>query len=164
MKTEINKEFFGRHLFVAILMIGLGGWFGYDGFVRYPATSAHDLYVSIEKSEPAEGVDLEAFKAQKTKTQHGLMALALLAGAAVGLHLFAVSRFRLEFDDDGFVFDGKRYAYGDVATVDDSAWERKGISVVGAGGRKIKLDSWHHKGVKEFHEKLSAKRGAAVKA
>lgn len=154
MKTKLNREFLARHLFVTVLMLALGAWFGYDGFVRYPSTPAHDLYVSIEKSEPPVGADLEAFKAQKTKTQHGLMALAILAGIAVGAHLFAVSRFSLSFDDDGFEIGGRRFAYADVKSIDDSAWKKKGISVIACGGGKVKLDSWHHTGVKEFHERL----------
>ena len=136
-------------------MVALGAWFGYDGFVRYPATPARDLYVSIEKSEPPIGTNLEAFKAQKTKTQHGLMALALLAGLAVGAHLFAVSRFSLSFDDNGFETGGRRFRYADIESIDDSAWQKKGISVISCGGLKIKLDSWHHTGIKEFHEKMS---------
>ena len=55
MKLKINSEYATRHLFVTLLMIGLGGWFGYDGFVRYPATSADALYRSIEKSARRRG-------------------------------------------------------------------------------------------------------------
>ena len=78
------------------------------------------------------------------------MVLAFLASALVGGHLWAVSRLRFAFDDDGFVFRGKRTAYGDVKTVDRSKWEKKGIVKVDG----ITLDAWHHTGVKEFEEKL----------
>ena len=30
---KLNREFFLRHLGVALLMFGLGCWFGYDGYV-----------------------------------------------------------------------------------------------------------------------------------
>ena len=157
MQTKLNREFLVRHLFVAVLMTGLGCWFGYDGLVRYPATDVKALYVSIEKADPPATMtleDLEKFKAQKTKTQHGFMVLALLAGAAVAAHLFAVSRFRLSFDDTGFEYGGRRFSYSDISGVDDSAWKKKGVSVVSAGAVRFKADAWHHVGVKEFHGKL----------
>lgn len=158
MELKLNREFLLRHLFVAVLMAGLACWFGYDGFVRYPRSDARDLYVSIEGSEPPAGLDLEAFKAQKTKSQHGFALLSLLASAAVALHLLAVSRLRLRFDEDGFDFGGRRRAYGDVASVDDSKWESKGISKVTlADGARVVVDSWHHEGAKEFHEMLIGK-------
>ena len=164
MRVRLNREFLVRHLFVVLLMFALGAWFGYDGIVRYPATPAHDLYVSIEKSEPPPGVNLEAFKAQKEKTQIGLMLLSVLAGAAVGAHLYAVSRFRLFFTETGFAYRGRRYRYDDVTGLDDSQWKRKGISVVSCGDVKVKVDSWHHSGIKQFHECVAdavSRRGGA---
>ena len=161
MKLRLNREFFLRHLFVAVFLAGLSCWFGYDGFVRYPRTDARELYVSIEGSEPPSGCDLEAFKAQKTKSQHGFAFLALLASAIVSLHLLAVSRLRVSYDDGGFVFGGKGYAYGDVKSVDDSAWEAKGRSKAAlSDGRTLVLDSWHHVGAKERHALIAAERSA----
>ncbi len=158
MKFKLNREFLLRHLFVAVLMAGLGVWFGYDGLVKYPGTDARALYVSIEGSEPPEGVDLEAFKAQKTRSQHGFALLALLASAVVGGHLFAVSRLRLSFDDEGFDYAGRRRSWGDVERVDDRKWKGKGISTVFlSGGGRIVVDSWHHVGAEEFHARLASK-------
>jgi hypothetical protein len=151
MKLKLNGEFLARHLFVTVLMAALGGWFAYDGFVKYPATPAAKLYESIEGSAPGEGVDLEKFKQQKIQTQMGFTLLAFLASLAVGGHLLAVSRFDFEFDDNGFTFRGKRYSYSDVTDVDRSRWEKKGIIVVNG----IKLDAWHHVGVKEFEKLIS---------
>ena len=161
MKVSLNGEYARNHLFVTVLMAGLGCWFAYDGLVKYPATPARELYASIEKSEPAASMTdaaLEAFKSQKTKTQHGFAALAFLAAAVVGLRLLASARFRFEFDDDGFAVGGERHAYADVADVDDGEWEKKGITRLRlASGRRVALDAWHHQGVKEFHEALCAK-------
>ena len=39
-RLKLNPEFFYRHLAVCILMLGMGCWFGYDGFVAYPKTPA----------------------------------------------------------------------------------------------------------------------------
>ena len=75
---------------------------------------------------------------------------AFLAAAAVGGHLWAVSRLRFSFDDEGYVHNGRRTAYGDIKTVDRSKWEKKGIVKVDG----ITLDAWHHVGVKEFEKRL----------
>lgn len=151
MKLKINAEFARRHLFVTVLMAGLGCWFAYDGYVGYPETPAARLYETIEGSAAPEGYDLEKFKAQKIQTQKGFTLLAFLASLAVGVHLLAVYSFKFEFDDEGFVFRGKRYSYSDISKVDRSRWEKKGIVVVDG----IKLDAWHHNGVKEFEKRLS---------
>lgn len=137
-KLKVNPEFFRRHLFVTVLMAGLGGWFGYDGFVKYPAES--DEYFA--------GLHLE--KATAIERQKQFMALSLLASLAVGLHLLKVCRFRFEYDEDGFVHNGVRRAYKDVKTVDRSKWDKKGIVKVDG----IVLDAWHHLGVKEVAARL----------
>lgn len=146
MKLKLNGEFAKRHVGVALLMLGLSCWFGYDGFVRYPATPAAELYKSIEGSDAPEGFNLEGFKRQKTQTQYGFTVLSLLAAIIIGGHVWLLSKFNFEFDDTGFTFAGKRFAYSDIKRVDRSKWASKGIIVVNG----IKLDAWHHAGVKEF--------------
>ena len=160
MKLRLNPEFFRRHLFVTVLMAGLGGWFAWDGLVRYPATPARELFTRIEKAEPPADADLEAFKAQKIQTQYGFAALALAAAAAVGLHLLAVARFAFAFDEDGFVWQDRRHAFAEITRVDDAQWEKKGITRIFFGKTSLALDAWHHVGVREFHERLRA-AGAA---
>ena len=150
MKLKLNPEFRNRHLFVAVLMLGLACWFGYDGFVGYPRASAHDLYVKIEAAEPDPQADLEAFKAQKIKTQYGFTLLAFAASAAVALHLLAVARLDFSFDEGGFTCAGERHAFADIASVDDALWKSKGIMRITFGGRTVTLDAWHHLGVREF--------------
>ena len=152
MKLKLNSEYAMRHLFVTLLMVGLCCWFGYDGFVRYPATPAAELYKSIEGSDAPDGFDLEAFKAQKTKAQYGFTFLTLFVALVVGSRLAKSARFQFEFDDEGYVYRGRRHAYADIKKVDRSKWEKKGIIKVNG----IELDSWHHLGVKEFVAKLDA--------
>ncbi len=151
-KLTLNREYAMRHLFVVVLMTGLCCWFGYDGFVRYPATPAAELYRTIEGREASEGCDLEAFKAQKIKTQYGFTILAFFAALIVGSNLLKSYKFDFEFDDEGFVHEGKRRAYSDIKNVDRSNWEKKGIVKVDG----ITLDAWHHVGVSEFVEKLKS--------
>ena len=150
MKLTLNREFATRHVGVALLMLGLSCWFGYDGFVRYPATPAAELYKSIEGSDAPEGFNLEAFKVQKTQTQYGFTFLTLLASLVIGGHVWLLSKFRFEYDDESYTFAGRRVAIRDIKSVDRSQWEKKGIIRVDG----IKLDAWHHAGVKDFVEKL----------
>ena len=155
MKLALNREYARNHLFVTVLAAGMGIWFGYDGLVKYPATPARELYFSIEKAEPPEGMTpaaLEEFKAQKTRTQHGFALFSLVAAAVVGLRLLKSARFRFEFDDDGFTDSSGRHGWRDVTRIDDRDWEKKGITRLAmADGRRVVLDAWHHTGVKEFH-------------
>jgi hypothetical protein len=155
MKLKTNKEFLVRHLFALAVFLALGGWFSLDAFVRYPATDARDLYEAIERSEPPAGFDLEPFKAQKTATQRVLAVATLLAAAGVGLHLLSVVTFRFEYDDEGFSVEGRRFGYGDISRVDDSAWDKKRVVKFFAGDRRVVLDAWHHVGVEGFREKMS---------
>ena len=147
-----------RHLGVAVLFLGLAGWFGYDGFVRYPSMPARDIYVAIEKSEPNAGIDLEDFKAQKIKTQYGFTAMLALVALVVGLRLWRSWKSTLEWDDEkmlGSLTYGKEARFSDVKSVDRRHWAKKGIlRVTMNDGRKITLDSWHHPEAKEIESKL----------
>ena len=149
-RLKLNPEYAKRHLFVTLLMIGLGGWFGYDGFIGYPATPAAELYRSIEGSDAPEGFDLEAFKKQKIGTQYGFTILAFFVAAVVGSRLAKSKRFKFGYTDDYYVYRGRRHLVSEIKTVDRSNWERKGIIKFDG----ITLDAWHHLGVKEFVEKL----------
>ena len=150
-RLKLNREFAVRHVGVALLMFGLGCYFGYDGFVGYPSAPAAELYRSSEGRDAPEGVDLEAFKRQKTQSQYGFLILSMLAAVLIGGHVWAISRFDFSFDDEGFSCGGRRFAYSDVKSVDWSKWTSKGIVVVDG----IRLDAWHHEGVKAFAAKLA---------
>ena len=149
-RLKLNPEYAKRHLFVTLLMVALGCWFGYDGFIRYPATSAAELYRSIEGSEAPENYDLEGFKQQKMGTQYGFMILAFFAAAVVGSRLLRSRRFKFGYTDDCYIYRGRRHPIAAIKKIDRSKWEKKGIVMVDG----ITLDSWHHLGVKEFVEKL----------
>jgi len=157
---KLNREFLVRHLFALAVFAVLGGWFGFDAFVRYPRTPAAALYESIEKAPPPADMSqakLDAFKAQKTKTQFVLAIVTLGAALLVALHLLSVAGFKFAFDDDGFVLRGKRFAWGDVKNVDESLWEKKSVLRISGDGWDATLDAWHHVGVKELRERLKSK-------
>ena len=138
MKLKLNGEFLARHLFVTVLMAALGGWFGYDGFVTYPA--ADDSFFE----------ERHLVRETATERQKQFMVLAFLASLLVGGHLWKIAAFKVEFDDEGFVYKGEKRLYRDIKKVDRSQWEKKGI--VKADG--IVFDSWHHLGVKELERRL----------
>lgn len=158
MKLQINREFLFRHLFACLVFLALGGWFGYDAFVRYPATPAQDLYLSIEGAgaPPKSEAELESFKAQKIGMQRAFAGAGLLAGAVVGLLLLPVVRFDFSYDDEGFSCGGTRRGYAEIKDVDASDWEKKNILRLKGDGWRIALDGWHHLGVKEFFEKVKS--------
>jgi len=158
MKIKLNREFAQRHLFVTVLMIGLGGWFGYDGLIRYPSTDAAVLYREIEGNDAPTGFNLEAFKAQKTKTQYGFTILSLCVAAIVGSGLWKAYTFDFSFDENGFTWNGRTYAYSDIKSCDRSLWEKKGILKLKVADTQtnrtldLTLDAWHNTGVKEFEQ------------
>ena len=151
-KTKLNPEFFRRHLAVCVLMAGVSCWFGYDAAVTYPQASAAALYESIEKSPPPAGFDVEGFKRQKVRRQWEFAALSGLAAVLIGLHLVSVACFRFEYDESGFVWNGKRHPLTDVKSVDRARWPGKGILVLNLESERIVLDAWHHLGVREFEK------------
>ena len=158
MKLELNRDFAKRHLAVAAFALGLAIWFGYDALVIYPAQSAHDLYVAIEKSEPPEQIDLETFKARKIKAQYGLSILGFAISLIIVAGVLVNRRRTLEWDDEkmeGSLTGGRPLAFDEVTEVDDSRWEKHGIMVLKAkDGRCVKLDSWHQNGVDELAKRF----------
>lgn len=158
MKLQLNREFAARHLGVAAVMLALSGWFAYDGLIAYPAASGHDLYVSIEKSEPPADFDVAAFKAQKIKTQHGFALLTLLLSAVIAGGVLRNRLRTLVWDDEkmcGSLTLNRPLAFADIEKVDSRRWDSKGILVLHAkDGRRVTLDAWHHAGVTELAKKL----------
>ena len=158
---KLNSEYLRRHVFSILVFLGIGCWFAYDGFVKYPATDAVKLYVSIEGAEPPAGYDVEKFKSQKTKSQK-IFALFLFVSSLVGASRLT-RNFLLKFSwsEEGFEHNGKKYTYSDIAKIDDSHWEKRSTLVIFTKSEKILLDAWHHVGVSEFKEFLNTKKSVS---
>ena len=140
-KLVLNREFAVRHLGVALLMLGLSGWFAYDGYVAYP------------KHDEAWFEQQHLNKDSAIRRQREFMILAFVAALVIAGHVGAVARLDFSYDDDGFVCGGVKRRFADVKSVDWSKWEKKGIVKVDG----IVLDAWHHTGVREVAEKLGKK-------
>ena len=142
-KLVLNREFAVRHLGVALLMLGLSGWFAYDGYVAYP------------ERDDAWFEQRHLVKENATRRQREFMVLALVAALVVAGHVALVARLDFEYDEDGFVCGGERRRFADVRSVDWSKWEKKGIVKVDG----IVLDAWHHTGVRAVAERLRRSEG-----
>lgn len=155
--VKLNREFAVRYLFVALLMLGLGGWFGYDGFVRYPSLPAATLYADCHGGEaPVSAEAAEKFRATAIPRQKQFMALSLLASFLVGACLVRAVRFRFSWDETGFAVGDRRYTFAEIVAVETKRWEKKGILVLRLPAGAVTLDAWHHAGVEAFRARLKA--------
>lgn len=137
-RLVLNREFAARHLGVALLMLGLSGWFAYDGYVAYPQRDEAWFEQQHLRRESA------------IRRQREFMVLALVAALVIAGHVAFVARLDFEYDDDGFSCGGERRRFSDVKSIDWSKWEKKGIVKVDG----IVLDAWHHAGVRDVADKL----------
>ena len=153
-KLVLNREYLTRHVFGAVVFLAMGAWFGYDGFVRYPAADAAALYETIEGAKPPAGADLGKFKRQKCASQRIFSAVLLVVGVVIALRLAQSARFRFSWGDDGFSAGSREYSYDDIVSVDSSRWEKNSVFSVCVPSYRIVLDGWHHNGVSEFREFL----------
>ena len=175
MKLRLNREYATRHLGVALLFLGLGGWFLFDGSVRWPAenaawekrtgtTVAAALQAHPElrnEHEKENRNDIPPHWPHELARQHQFAGIcgfaALLIAGLVGLNW----KQTLEWDDvqmTGSLTGGRPLALSDIVGVEDAQWERKGILVlIAKDGRRVKLDSWHHAGVDEIVAKILPK-------
>ena len=155
MKLKLNREFAVRHLFVTVLLAAMGCWFAYDGYVTYPSMTPEALYEKIEHSQPPSHEAAVKVYENAIPRQKQFMGLCLLGSLIVGLGVFRAWRFDFEYDDAGFTWNGRRMAFADIKSVDDSQWKNKGILKLNTPFGRITLDAWHNTGVDAFRAKLS---------
>ena len=131
MKLKLNREYMVRHLAVAALMLGMSGWFLYDGAVKYPKQDDKFFEQIHSKRDTA--------IARQYQFAGITFAAAVVIAGLVGLE----SRRKFDFGKD------------DVAEVDFSKWAKKSIAYAKLkNGRTVPLDAWHFLGVREFLAEL----------
>ena len=127
MKPKLNMEYAVRHLGVAVLMLGMSGWFLYDGAVKYPKQDDEFFEKIHSKRETA------------IARQYQFSAITFLAAVVIAGLVGLDARKRFDFGKD------------DVKGVDFSKWEKKRIAYAKlANGKSVALDAWHFAGVREF--------------
>lgn len=168
MKITLNREYAARHLGVALLFAGLGGWFFVDGSVRWPAenaawekrtgiTVAEALRQHPElkhEHEKENRDDIPPHWPDDLARQLQFATLCGIAALVIATRVGLNSRKSLEWDEEqmnGSLTGGCPLSFSDVVGVEDRQWARKGIIVLLAkDGRRVTLDSWHHAGVDEL--------------
>lgn len=147
MKLTLNREYAVRHLGVAALFAGLAGWFLYDAVFVYPylpADGAHHTTVEF---------------------QYSFAALLATAAFCIAFRVWANRKRVVEWDDEKLWGPGAgdvETPFSEIVGVEDAQWARKGIIVfLVKDGRRIKLDAWHHAGVKELVAKILPAKAAA---
>lgn len=138
MKLKLNREYALRHLGVALLMLGLSGWFAYDGYVSYPQRDDGWFEAQHLKKDSA------------IRRQKEFAVLSLFASLVIAAGVWRAFRFRFAFDDVSYTYRGKTVAFAEIKSVDRSRWQKKGILKVDG----IVLDSWHHLGVEELSARI----------
>ena len=144
MKLQLNREYVLRHLGVAVLFLGLCGWFS-------------------EQILHGRQGDFDKLKQEAINRQYQFAGICGIASLLIALGVGRCRLQTLEWDDEkmcGSLTGGKPLAFSDVSGVDDRRWEKKGILVVYAkDGRRFTLDTWHHTGAKELAEKILGDAG-----
>jgi hypothetical protein len=132
-----------KHLIMAVIMIAAGGWFAYDGWVKWPNENQlirqlqTEKEAAIQKNDQAE-IDriAKALGQHSPHTQMDLLfqkalAFALpLAGIAYGLWTLRTTRGRYRLENDTLYVPGHQpvsIAY-DIRRIDKRKWDRKGIA------------------------------------
>lgn len=171
-----------RYLMTLGLLI-MGGFFLYDGYVRYPANNKkiEDVSAAIdqEKQGSAKWVELDQLRQKlgtpKTGTDLALqkvLGYALpVAALAYLLYFLNKSRGEIRLENDRLTVPGHpTVALSDIQSVDSSLWKKKGIAYVNytAGGQsgKITLDDfvYQQKPVDTIYDRILAAKSPAADA
>ena len=224
VEARINKEWAVRLVIIAVMFIGGGAWFLYDGLVKYPEINrrfllTHFPVVNDEVMDPPEGVELDQWRpdAQKwlgmnvhypqymsefvwqTKVKQRLAlieakgydarqydptlyegtppgmsdlpaepkqdwAQLIIAACCFPIGLLAVlwlighARRRIVADDEGVHFAGQTIRYDEITEIDRTRWDSKGIVVLIAGERRMKLDDWKFRGADRVLQRVDERR------
>ena len=92
MKLQLNREYAMRHLGVAVLFLGLCGWFLYDGAITYPKMDDTAFSEQILHGRDRQG-DFDKLKKEAINRQYQF---AGICGIAAILIAVGVGRCRLQ--------------------------------------------------------------------
>ncbi len=162
---------------MALLLLGMGGWFGYDGFKGWPAENVTivdlnrqlDAAKLIHDSETADKINLNpvTHKALHSDTDlliQKALAFALPLGSLLML-CWALYNSRGEYRLTGTTLSvpGHRAVqFADIAALDKQLWDRKGIAYVTykgtSGSGRVRLDDfiYEREPTDEIYERIAA--------
>ena len=142
-------------------MVFMGAWFGYDGFVGWPAKNAeYDRIVAAHMGSGGASDDqslkaaLETAGVKKRHTDFDILFQKILAfslpAAALGLLAFRLHNSRGQYRFDGRRLEVPGHPPIDVesiSAIDRAKWDRKGVAYIeyaAAGGTvgRARLDDW----------------------
>lgn len=163
IKLKLNMEFAFRHIAVAVAALGLSAWFAFDGFVTYPAENE----AALRKDPSLEPANLP-HPERKINEQFIFSGVTGFGAIVILLLLLAEAGKSLSLENGklkGSLTGGTEIPLEDIASVDESLWEKKNIAfLVPKYSKRIKLDAWHFKGAKEIYlevkQALEAKKTA----
>ena len=132
-----------KHMVFSIVMIGLGFWFAYDGYIGWPGHNqrVHDVKVGIEQAQ-AKGENPKELKEELSKMREAytetdiliqkLLAFSLpFAGLAYGIWTYRATRGRYRLAGHTLEIPGHNpIEMVDIQRIDKTRWDRKGIAVV----------------------------------
>jgi len=148
---------------ITVVMVGMGLWFGYDGFFNWPEQNAKIAVIEEQRKEARargdEALDKKLLEEQNDIGKHHtdwdimLQKILFFTLPPLGLALLArwvfISRgaYRLTADNMLYAPGHPPVSFDNVTELDKRLWDRKGIAYVGyeiAGGKqgRIKLDDF----------------------
>jgi len=135
----------GKHMIFALVMIVVGFWFAYDGWIGWPKHNQEvraveqGIVKATDEGDVKQADDLKAklSKMHKPYTPADILIQKLLAGAlpllglAYGYWTWHATRGRLRLSGNTLEIPGHgEIPLTEIRSIDKTRWERKGIAIV----------------------------------
>lgn len=178
--ARINKEWGVRLALIALMFIGGGAYFLYDGLVGYPKqTEKYELVfeekpdgTTVQRDNWKERLEEAGYSSDinpkdlNYKSDRDIMTQLIIAGLCFPIGLLSVfwllvnSRREMIADDSGVKFGGARMAFDNIDSIDKTRWDSKGIAVlIGRDGSKMVLDDWKFRGAADVLAEVERELG-----
>ncbi len=123
-----------RIIVATVVCAGMGGWFAYDGWLKYPAQNQAKIdagYKTVPHSDSS--IMLQRILA---------VAVGCLTGVAA-LNLLRVTRQRFVLDDDGLTTGSRQIPWDHIRQLKADRYSDRGwVDLLLTDGRKFRLDSY----------------------